>query len=170
MALAGLAVLGADTAAAAGLFSPGQVAEGVPAGTAVFGQTDPCRVLNPDDGSHCCTVSKPPADEVTDANGNPAYLGTKEVVAIDGVVAGGCIGLDQAGMTCDGYIGQAAVAHEIISREFLGEPVLGPGRGEATDPRDRTERPGFRRAVRCPRAPAGSFVTCRGPASTTIGP
>jgi hypothetical protein len=129
LALAALAIVGAGTAAAAGLFSPKQVAEGMPAGTAIFGQTDPTCVLNPDDGSYRCTLSKPPADEVTDANGNPAYLGTKEVVAIDGVVAGGCIGLDQAGMTWDCYVGQAAVDHEIISQDFLGEPVLGPGHG-----------------------------------------
>ena len=69
------------------------------------------------------------ADEVTDANGNPAYLGTKEVVAINGVVAGGCIGLDQAGMTRDCYMGQAAVDQEIISQDFLGQPVLGLGHG-----------------------------------------
>jgi hypothetical protein len=128
-ALAGLAILGAGTAAAAGLFSPKQVAEGMPAGTAIFGQTDPTCVLNPDDGSYRCTLSKPPANEVTDANGNPAYLGTKEVVAIDGLVAGGCIGLDESGMTWDCYVGQAAVDHEIISQDFLGQPVLGPGHG-----------------------------------------
>jgi hypothetical protein len=129
LALAGLAVLGAGTAAAAGLFTPKQVAEGMPAGTAIFGQTDPTCVLNADDASYRCTLSNPPGDEVTDANGNPAYLGTKEVVAIDGVVAGGCIGLDQAGMTWDCYVGQAAVDHDIISQDFLGEPLLGPGHG-----------------------------------------
>jgi len=129
LALAGLAVIGAGTAAAAGLFGPKQVAAGMPAGTAIFGQTDPTCVLNPDDSSYRCTLSKPPANEVTDANGNPAYLGTKEVLAIDGVVAGGCIGLDAAGMTWDCYVGQAAVDHEIIGPDFLGEPVLGPGHG-----------------------------------------
>jgi hypothetical protein len=129
VALAGLVVVGAGTAAAAGLFSPKQVAEGMPAGTAIFGQTDPTCVLNADGSSYRCTLSKPPGDEVTDANGNPAYQGTKEVVAIDGVVAGGCIGLDAAGMTWDCYVGQAAVDHEIISQDFLGQPVLGPGHG-----------------------------------------
>jgi hypothetical protein len=129
LAIAGLVVLGAGTAAAAGLFSPRQVAEGMPAGTAIFGQTDPTCVLNEDGSSYRCTLSKPPADEVTDANGNPAYIGTKEVVAIDGVVAGGCIGLDAAGMTWDCYVGQAAVDHEIIGQDFLGQPVLGPGHG-----------------------------------------
>ena len=32
-------------------------------------------------------------------------------------------------MTWDCYVGQAAVDHEIISQDFLGEPVLGPGHG-----------------------------------------
>jgi hypothetical protein len=129
LALAGLAVIGAGTAAAAGLFSPRQVAAGMPAGAAIFDQTDPSCVVNADGSSYRCTLSKPPADEVTDANGNPAYLGTKEVLAIDGVAAGGCIGLDAAGMTWDCYIGQAAVDHEIIGPDFLGQPVLGPGHG-----------------------------------------
>ncbi len=43
--------------------------------------------------------------------------------------AGGCIGLDVAGMAWDCYIGQDAVDHEIISQDFLGEPVPGPGHG-----------------------------------------
>lgn len=64
-----------------------------------------------------------PAPEVSD------FSGTKEVLAIDGVAAGGCIGLDTAGMTWDCYIGLDAVDHEIISQDFLGEPILGPGRG-----------------------------------------
>jgi hypothetical protein len=32
-------------------------------------------------------------------------------------------------MTWDCYVGQDAVDQEVISRDFLGEPVLGPGRG-----------------------------------------
>ena len=68
------------------------------------------------------------ASEVTDVNATRLH-GTKEVLAIDGIVAGGCIGLDATGMTWDCYVGQAAVDHEIISQDFLGEPVLGPGHG-----------------------------------------
>jgi len=101
----------------------------LPAGAAIFDQTDPSCMVNPDGSSFRCTLSKPPADEVTDASGNPAYLGAKEVLAIDGVAAGGCIGLDVARMTWDCHIGQAAVEHEILSQDFLGQPVLGPGHG-----------------------------------------
>jgi hypothetical protein len=123
LALAALAVVTAGTAAAAGLFSPKQVAIGMPAGAAIFDQTDPTCVTNPNGTSFRCTLSSAPAPEVGD------FSGTKEVLAIDGVVAGGCIGLDAAGMTWDCYVGQDAVDQEIISQDFLGEPIFGPGRG-----------------------------------------
>jgi hypothetical protein len=44
-------------------------------------------------------------------------------------VNGGCRALDAAGMTWQCYIGEAAVEEEIISRQFLGERVQGPGVG-----------------------------------------
>jgi hypothetical protein len=123
LALGALAVVTAGTAAAAGLFSPKQVAGGMPAGAAIFDQTNPTCEVNADGTSFRCTLAIAPAPEVSD------FTGTKEVLAIDGVAAGGCIGLDEAGMTWDCYIGQDAVDHEIISQDFLGEPILGPGRG-----------------------------------------
>ena len=52
----------------------------------------------------------------------------KEVLDIDGIAAGGCIGLDVAGMTWDRYIGLDAVDHKIIGQDFLGKPIHGPGR------------------------------------------
>jgi hypothetical protein len=121
--VATLAVVTAGTAAAAGLFSPKQVAAGMPAGAAIFDQTDPTCEVNPDGVSFRCTLASAPAPEVTD------FTGVKEVLAIDSVAAGGCIGLDSAGMTWDCYIGQDAVDMEIISQDFLGEPIFGPGRG-----------------------------------------
>jgi cytosine/adenosine deaminase-related metal-dependent hydrolase len=123
LVVAALAVVTAGTAAAAGLFTPKQVASGMPAGAAIFDQTDPTCATNPDGTSYRCTLAAAPEPEVTD------FTGVKEVLAIDGVAAGGCIGLDVAGMTWDCYIGQDAVDHEIISQDFLGEPVLGPGHG-----------------------------------------
>jgi hypothetical protein len=125
LVLGALALLTAGTAAAAGLFSPKQVAQGMPAGTAIFDQTDPTCVANPDGTSFRCTLSRAPGQE----DGIGDFTGTKEVLAIDGIAAGGCIGLDVAGMTWDCYLGQDAVDHEIISQDFLGEPILGPGRG-----------------------------------------
>jgi hypothetical protein len=118
-----LAIVGTGTAAAAGLFTPRQVAAGMPAGAAIFDQTDPTCVLNDKTGAYRCTLSSAPAPEVSD------FRGTKEVLAVGGKAAGGCIGLDAAGMLWDCYVGQAAVDHEIISQDFLGEPVFGPGVG-----------------------------------------
>jgi hypothetical protein len=100
-----------------------QVERGMPAGAAIFDQTDPSCVPNSDVTSFRCTLSRPPAGEQTN------FTGAKEVLAIDGVAAGGCIGLDAAGMTWDCFIGQAAVDRDIISQDFLGQPVLGPGQG-----------------------------------------
>jgi len=125
LVVAALAVVTAGTAAAAGLFSPKQVAQGMPAGTAIFDQTDPTCLANPDGKSFRCTLASAPGSE----DGITDFTGTKEVLAIDGIVAGGCIGLDVAGMTWDCYVGQDAVDMEIIGPDFLGEPVLGPGRG-----------------------------------------
>ena len=57
------------------------------------------------------------------------YSGDKEPIGIDGVVAGGCVGVSVDGLTWDCYIGQDAVDQLIISQDFLGEPMLGPSRG-----------------------------------------
>jgi hypothetical protein len=100
-----------------------QVERGMPAGAAIFDQTDPSCLPNPDGTGFRCTLSRPPAGEQTN------FTGAKEVLAIDGVAAGGCIGLDAAGMTWDCFIGQPAVDREIISQDFLGQPVAGPGQG-----------------------------------------
>ncbi len=121
IAVMGLLVFGAGTAAAAALLSPRQVAEGMPAGGVIFDQTHPSCTANRD-GSYACTLSSVPAPEVSD------FTGTKEVLVVDGKAAGGCLGLDAAGMTWTCYVGQDAVDHEIISQDFLGQPA-GPGRG-----------------------------------------
>jgi hypothetical protein len=95
----------------------------MPSGAAIFDQTDPTCLPNPDGSSFRCTLSRPPAGDL------PTYLGAKEVLAIDGHAAGGCIGRDATGMSWDCFIGQAAVDQKIISQEFLGQPVSGPGQG-----------------------------------------
>jgi hypothetical protein len=100
-----------------------QVEQGMPAGAAIFDQTDPACLPNPDGTSFRCTLSRPPAAD------QGTYAGAKEVLAIDGVAAGGRIGLDAAGMTWDCLLGQSAVDRAIISQDFLGQPVSGPGQG-----------------------------------------
>jgi hypothetical protein len=110
------AVLGACGPAA-------QVEQGMPTGAAIFDQTDPTCLPGIDGSTFRCTLARPPAGDAQ------TWLEAKEVLAIDGVAAGGCIGLDAAGMNWDCFLGQAAVDREIISQDFLGQPVLGPGQG-----------------------------------------
>jgi hypothetical protein len=120
-----LLVIGAGTVAAAGLFSPKQVAAGMPGGAVIFDGTHPSCVAN-GDGSFACSLATAP--DGTDAAAAGDYTGTKEVLVVGGKAAGGCIGLDAAGMSWTCYVGQDAVDQEIISQDFLGEPA-GPGQG-----------------------------------------
>jgi hypothetical protein len=122
LALVVLAVVGTGTAAAAGLFSPKQIQAAMPAGAVLFSQTEPTCAHQGSNGAFRCTLATTPTED------GPEYLGTKEILVVGGKVAGGCIGLDKAGLTWDCYLGQDAVDHEIITRDFLGEPA-GPGRG-----------------------------------------
>jgi hypothetical protein len=123
LAVAVLTVLAAGTAVATGMFSPRQVAAGMPDGTMIFGGTHPTCVLDGDGITFHCTLADAPAPEISD------FRGSKQVIAVDQVVAGGCIGQDEAGMTWDCWMGEEAVRHEIITEDFLGEPATGPARG-----------------------------------------
>jgi len=124
IALAILVVIGTGTAAAAGVFSPRQVAAGMPAGAVMFTDTHPrCAA---DGAAFACTLDRAPSGDAVD--GQSDFKGTKEILVVAGKVAGGCIGIDIAGLSWTCYVGQDAVDHEIISQDFLGEPA-GPGRG-----------------------------------------
>jgi hypothetical protein len=123
LGVAGLFVAASGTALATGMFSPKEVAAGMPAGAAIFGSTVPTCALAADGTTYHCTLSTVPEPEVTD------FTGVKELLAIDGRVAGGCIGRDQAGLAWDCYLGMQAVEQDILVEDLLGEPVLGPGRG-----------------------------------------
>jgi hypothetical protein len=123
LGVAVLTILAAGTAVATGVFTPRQVAVGMPAGTFIFGGTHPTCTLDGDGITYHCTLATAPTGDSSD------YRGSKELVAIDQKVAGGCIGQDAAGLAWDCWIGDEAVKHEIITQDFLGEPVLGPGQG-----------------------------------------
>jgi hypothetical protein len=112
------------TAVATGVFSSDDVASGMPAGAAMFGGTHPTCTGPDSSGTFDCHLTSKPTEEILDD-----YTGTKEPLAIDHKVAGGCIGQDHAGMRWTCYLGQAAVTHGIVSQGFLGETVMGPGRG-----------------------------------------
>ena len=122
-AVAALSIVATGTAVATSLFSPRQVAEGMPAGAAIFGSTSPTCVLDADQVTYHCRLASPPAPEVTD------FTGTKELLAIDGTIAGGCIGQDSAGMTWSCYLGHEAVTRDILVEDLLGQPQTAPGRG-----------------------------------------
>lgn len=120
-----LLIIGAGTAAAAGLFSPKQVAAGMPAGGVIFDGTHPTCVANADTSFSCSLAAAPDA---TEAATEGDFTGTIEVLVVDGKAAGGCIALDAGGMSWTCYVGQDSVDHGMITRDFLGEPA-GPGRG-----------------------------------------
>ena len=124
LALAALVVIGTGTAAAAGVFSPREVAAGMPAGAVMFTDTHPRCTADGD--AFACTLERAPSGDAAD--GLSDFMGTKEILVVEGKVAGGCIGTDSAGLSWTCYIGQDAVDHEIITQDFLGEPA-GPGRG-----------------------------------------
>jgi hypothetical protein len=129
IAVTALAIVGTGSAAAAGLFTPKQVAAAMPAGAVLFDQTNPSCVYDAGGNLFHCTLSNPPtAGGAAPAEGTVNFNGTKEVLVANGNVAGGCIGQDAAGLSWDCYIGQDAVDHEIVTQDFLGEPA-GPGRG-----------------------------------------
>ena len=118
-----LTVLAAGTAVAAGLFTPHQVAAGLPAGAFIFGGTHPTCSLDGDSVTYHCTLATVPAPEITD------FRGSKQLVAIDQKIAGGCIGQDVLGLTWDCWMGGDAVAHDILVEDLLGQPQTEPGRG-----------------------------------------
>jgi hypothetical protein len=146
LAAAAVLVVGAGSAVAAGLFTPKQVAAGMPAGAVIFTGTHPTCVLDADGVTYHCTLASAPVPDsggVTPPPGSVKasimaalpgpdavdYLGYKELLGIDGKVAGGCIGRDHAGLAWDCYIGDEAVKQEILVQDLLNQEMLGPGRG-----------------------------------------
>jgi hypothetical protein len=117
-----LTLVAAGTALATGLFTPRQVAIGMPDGTLIFGGTHPACTLDRDQSTYHCTLAIAPTDTLD-------YRGSKQLIVIDRIIAGGCIGQDAAGLAWDCWVGKAAVDHEILTHDFLGEPALGPGQG-----------------------------------------
>jgi hypothetical protein len=143
--LAVVALLLTATAAMAGLFTPKQVAASLPASAVIFVNSHPACVLDADGSTFHCTLDTAPQSDATGLTPVPGkdgttdkpagsdvvadYTGSAEPIGIDGVIAGGCRGRSADGLSWDCYIGQDAVDQLIISQDFLGEPMLGPGRG-----------------------------------------
>jgi hypothetical protein len=148
----------ATALAARGLLSTDDVAASLPAGTLALVGTNPTCEVVVDQVEYHCVLDRPPGPD-SFPGPDPEYRrirrGDRLYIQVDpdgfagraepepeswrGVgeptvdstshVNGGCRGLDAAGMTWQCYIGEAAVEEGIISRQFLGERVRGPGVG-----------------------------------------
>jgi hypothetical protein len=111
--------------AASALISTDEVAAGLPAGTKMLQNTEPrCTVVRQDLEYHCVLSRLPVDPEVADLKGTvePTVDATKHV-------NGGCRSLTSDGRIWQCYIGQAAVAEQIIGPAFLGEYAPSPGVG-----------------------------------------
>jgi hypothetical protein len=106
------------------LISDDEVAASMPAGTLALAGTEPtCTVVRADVEFHCI-LSRPPAPEVSDWKDTvePTVDATKHV-------NGGCRSLTSDGLEWQCYIGEEAVAQQIIGPDFLGEYAPTPGVG-----------------------------------------
>ena len=123
--LAVLAVVVPGAAIAVGTLSgPDQVAQSMPAGTLALAGTQPsCTVVKENVEFHC-VLERAPAPEVSDWKGTvePTVDATKHV-------NGGCRSLRSDGREWECYLGQEAVAQQIIGPKFLGEYAPSPGQG-----------------------------------------
>ena len=102
--------------------TPPDVAAGMPAGAVIFADSDPTCVQS-DAKTYRCTLTSAPAPEISD------FLGAGKGLVIAGKIAGGCVGLDHAGMTWNCFLAQDAIDQGIIDKGFLGQPAPVPGRG-----------------------------------------
>jgi hypothetical protein len=124
VAVALIAIPGLAYATSA-LISSDEVAAGLPAGTKMLQGTHPqCTVVRQDVEYHCVLTDLPADPEVLDLKGTvePTVDATKHV-------NGGCRSLTSDGRVWQCYIGQAAVAEQIIGPDFLGEYAPSPGVG-----------------------------------------
>ena len=124
IAVLAIAIPGLGFAAEA-LIGPEEVAAGLPAGTKMLAGTEPrCTVVEQSVEYHCVLTRLPASPEVSDLTGTvePTVDATKHV-------NGGCRSLRADGREWQCYLGEAAVAQQIISRGFLGEYAPEPGVG-----------------------------------------
>ena len=124
-ALVALAVVLPDAALGVGrLLDPDDVARSLPAGTLSLAGTEPrCTVVR-EDVEYRRVLTRAPAPEVSD------WKGTVEpTVDASKHVNGGCRSLASDGRVWECFIGQAAVAEQLIGAGFLGQYAPSPGRG-----------------------------------------
>ncbi len=101
-----------------------EVAASMPAGTLSLAGTEPTCTVVQQDVEYRCVLAHPPAPEVSDWKGTvePTVDATKHV-------NGGCRSLRSDGLEWECYLGEAAVAQEIVGAGFLGQYAPSPGVG-----------------------------------------
>jgi RNA polymerase sigma-70 factor (ECF subfamily) len=106
------------------LVSNDEVAASMPAGTLALAGTEPACTVVKQDVEYHCVLTRPPAPEVGDWKGTvePTVDATKHV-------NGGCRSLRSDGLEWQCYIGEEAVAQQIVGESFLGEYAPSPGVG-----------------------------------------
>jgi hypothetical protein len=121
---AALAILIPGAAIAAGVFSTGDVAKSLPAGTLALAGTEPSCTVVHEGVEYRCTLKRAPKPEVSDWKGTvePTVDATKHV-------NGGCRSLASDGRTWECYLGREAVRQRIIGAGLLGEYAPAPGQG-----------------------------------------
>ncbi|WP_225852047.1 hypothetical protein [Micromonospora sp. AMSO12t] len=138
---AGVVAAGAGTAAAVAYLTEETVASGMPGAAVIFEGTDPSCTTT-DHVVFDCTLSRAPKSDVLP---NPAkrekvktaprpaatdYTDVKHAFVDDqGNIAGGCKGVDAAGLHWVCYAGQRAVTEGVIAQRLLGEHLDSPARG-----------------------------------------
>jgi hypothetical protein len=120
-----LAVVGGGIAAIRLLTTPAQEEQGLPDGSAMFVGTHPTCAQVSSVQFRCVLQSAPSVEYIV---GN--YLGAK-MPSVDATkhIDGGCIATSADGLQWDCYLGQAAVAHNIIDGGLLGQYQPEPSHG-----------------------------------------
>jgi hypothetical protein len=126
VAISALAVLGVGGAAAAAVstMSSDDVSHGLPGGSMIFQGTNPSCSSSDGVVFRCMLASAPTAEVLSD------YTNAAELfVDQDLNIAGGCRGQSVDGLSWTCYLGQRAVAEDILSADLLGQYSPSPGRG-----------------------------------------
>ena len=119
-----VAVLAPGAALAGSLLTADDVERSLPAGTRFLVGTRPsCEVVRPG-VEYRCTIAGDFKPEVEDLKGT-----VEPTVDARSRVNGGCRSLRSDGREWACYIGEEAVRQQIVSEDFLGELVSGPGVG-----------------------------------------
>lgn len=125
MAIAALAVvLPGSGAIAAALLVNDDVSKSIVAGGLIFQGTTPQCTTVTEGVEYHCVLDKPPTPEVADFTGT-----VYQTVDVTQHVNGGCRALTSDGLEWECWVGEAAVRHGIVSKDFLGEVQTVPAVG-----------------------------------------